>query len=166
MPSPYNYVFDPLTNTYNFVTNHQILYRVAFVVDETFSAISGTEIPNIFQLVIEKITDGIEPYDANVSKTVETIIDQFFQRAENALIYICSEAGDKARQRHTIFDRWYRKSKAKDVVMKIDNIIEVNADDAGAYRLYTSFLFHKDNPNYSELIAIYNQIEAVLNADK
>lgn len=67
MQNHYNYVFDDITNTYNFTTRNNILYRVAFIVDETFSAISGEEIPNIFQLVIEKAVDEVEPYDSKVS---------------------------------------------------------------------------------------------------
>ncbi|WP_300674707.1 hypothetical protein [Soonwooa sp.] len=54
MQNHYNYVFDDITNTYNFTTKNSILYRVAFIVDETFSAISGEEIPNIFQIIAKK----------------------------------------------------------------------------------------------------------------
>ena len=68
MLSPYNYVFDNITITYNFTTKNDIIYRIAFIVDETFSAISGKEIPNVYQLIIEKASDDIEPFDSNVSK--------------------------------------------------------------------------------------------------
>jgi len=46
-------------------------YRVAFVVDETFSTISNEEIPNVFQLIIDKASDELEPYDPKVSRTIE-----------------------------------------------------------------------------------------------
>ena len=84
MQNHYNYVFDNITYTYNFTTKNSILYRVAFIVDETFSAISGKEIPNVFQLVVEKATDEVEPYGAKVSKTIEDIVERFFQRIENS----------------------------------------------------------------------------------
>ncbi len=103
MQNHYNYVFDNITNTYNFTTKNNVLYRVAFIIDETFSTISGQEIPNIFQLVVEKATDEIELYDSKVSKTIEDIIEQFFRRIENSLVYVCSDDDDKARQRHKIF---------------------------------------------------------------
>jgi hypothetical protein len=74
----YNYVFDDITNTYNFTTKNNILYRVAFIVDETFSTISGEEIPNIFQLVIEKANEETEPLDIKVSRTIEDIVERFF----------------------------------------------------------------------------------------
>jgi len=162
----YNYVFDGITNTYNFTTKNSVLYRVAFIVDETFSTISGEEIPNIFQLVIEKATDEIEPYDPKISKTIEDIIERFFQRVENSLIYICSDDDEKAKQRHKIFDRWYEKSEYREAVVKIDNIISIKVDDINIQKLYTSFMFHKNNSNYRKLIDIYNQIEKILNADK
>lgn len=91
MQNHYNYVFDNITNTYNFVTKNNILYRVAFIVDETFQTISGEDIPNIFQLVVEKANREIEPFDPKVSKTIESLIERFFQKTENSLIYNCSE---------------------------------------------------------------------------
>lgn len=80
MRNHYNYTFDNITNTYNFTTKNNILYRVAFVVDETFSVISNEEIPNIFQLVIDKANDELEPYDVKVSRTIENIVERFFIR--------------------------------------------------------------------------------------
>lgn len=139
MQSHYNYVFDSITNTYNFVTKNNILYRVAFVIDETFSVISGKEIPNIFQLIIEKATDELEPFDAKVSKTIENIIDKFFQNTENALIYVCSDDNDKAKARHKIFDRWYRNSEYRDIIIKIDNILNLNIDE---FEIQKNFTLH------------------------
>jgi hypothetical protein len=166
LQSHYNYVFDDISNTYNFTTINSILYRVAFIVDETFSTISGEEIPNIFQLVIEKATEGLESYDAKVAKTIEDIVERFFHKVENSLIYVCSDDNLKAKQRHKIFDRWYKNSKYKDIVMKIDNIITVVIDKQNVQKLYTSFMFHTGNPAYEKLIRVYNQIEETLNRDK
>lgn len=78
MQNLYNYVFDDITNPYNFTTKNNILYRVAFIVDETFSTISGEEIPNIYQLVIEKANEETEPLDIKVSRTIENIVERFF----------------------------------------------------------------------------------------
>lgn len=75
MLNHYNYVFDYITKTYNFTTKNNILYRVAFIVDETFSTISKKEIENVYQIIIEKATDEIEPFDRKVSKTIEQIIE-------------------------------------------------------------------------------------------
>ena len=98
MQNHYNYIFDDLTRTYNFVTKNNILYRVAFIVDHTFSFIAGKEIPNVFQLILEKTNDEIETFDPKVSKTIEDIVERFFHNIKNSLIYVCSEENDKARK--------------------------------------------------------------------
>ncbi len=166
MQSHYKYVFDDITSTYNFATKNEIRYQIAFVIDETFSTISGEEISNIYQLIVEKSTDGIEPYDPKVSKTIEHIIECFFQKIENSLIYICSDDNEKAEKRHEIFNRWYKKSKFREVIIKIDNIISVSINENEKQKLYTSFMFHKQNSNFERLLEIYNQIEKVLNEEK
>jgi hypothetical protein len=166
LQSHYNYVFDEITNTYNFVTKNEILYRIAFIIDETFTTISGEEISNVFQLIVEKSNDEIEPYDSKVSKTIEHIIERFFQKIENSLIYICSDDNEKAEKRHEIFNRWYKKSKYKEVIIKIDNIISVSISENEKQKLYTSFIFHKQNSNFEKLLEIYSQLEKVLNEEK
>ncbi len=166
MQSHYNYSYDNITSTYNFTTKNGILYRVAFVVDYTFSTISGQEIEHIYQLVIEKAVDILEPFDAGVSKTVDHIISSFFINSENFLIYICSESEDKAELRHRVFNRWYDNSSYNATVLKLDNIIEYNLSNNKRVKLYTSLLYHVGNPSVDKLIAIYNTIELVLNQDK
>ena len=164
MQNHYNYVFDDITNTYNFTTKNSILYRVAFIVDETFSAISGEEIPNIFQIIVEKANDEIEPYDSKVSKTIENIIERFFIRIENSLVYVCSDEDEKAKLRYDVFERWYKKSEFRENVIKIDNILNINVTSTETHKLYTSFMFHKSNSNYEKLLEIYSRIEEVLNS--
>ncbi len=166
MQNHYNYTFDSVTETYNFSTKNNILYKVSFIVDETFSIISKEEIPNIYQIVIEKIVSKTEPYDQKVSKTIENIIEQFFKKVENSIIYVCSDENEKAKQRHKVFDRWYQKSRYRDIVKKIDNTIKIKDNGIIITKIYTSFMFHKANPNFEKLIEIYNQIEKVLNDRK
>ena len=166
MQNHYNYAFDNITNTYNFTTKNNILYRVAFVVDETFSAISNEEIPNIFQLVIDKASDELEPYDAKVSRTIENIVERFFHNVLNSMIYVCSDEDDKAKTRFKVFDRWHKKSEYKAFIVKIDNIIQYKISETEIQKMYTSFMFHRDNPTCQKLVEIYNQIEKTLNEEK
>jgi hypothetical protein len=136
---------------------------MVFVVDETFSTISGEEIPNVYQVVVEKVTDNIEPLDNKVSKTIINVIETFFSNEENSLLYICDEKGNKAEQRFKVFDRWYRKSQIIDDVIKRDNILKIKVSESVEKIIFTSFLFHKRNKDYEKLIEIYNLIEDTLN---
>lgn len=159
----YNYSFDRITNTFNFITKNSIIYRVAFIVDETFSTIYGADIPNVYQIIIDKATEGTEPLDIRVSRTIDSIIDKFFEKIENSLIYICSDLDNKAELRHKIFDRWYINSVHKDKVIKIDNILNIKISENEYHKLFTSFMFHKNNSNCEKLMNIYKKIEATLN---
>lgn len=96
MKSLYSFVFDEIANAYIFVTKNAVLYRIYFLKDDTFSSISGEEISNVYQIIIEKSSDEIEPYDIKVSKTIEHIIVQFFDKRDNSIIYICSDTDEKA----------------------------------------------------------------------
>ena len=165
MRNRYNYVFDNITNTYNFTTKNNILYRVAFVVDYTFSTISDEEIPNVYQLIIEKTNDELEPLDIGVSWTIGDIVERFFENIRNSLVYICSDVDKRAAMRLETFDRWYRRSEANEKILKMDKIIQIEIHKEH-HRLYTSFMFHKDNPNRKKLISIYDRIEEFLNEEK
>ncbi|MFZ4798199.1 MAG: DUF6169 family protein [Bacteroidia bacterium] len=166
MQDHYNYSFDNITNTYNFSTKNNILYRVAFVVDETFATISNKKVENIYQLIIEKATNEIEPYDSFVWKTIEKIIEKFFINSQNSLIYFCSDEKNKAEKRFKIFHRWYLKSKYKNLISKIDNTVEYSINEIEVMKIFTSFLFHNDNPNKTFLINTFNKIEDYLNEEK
>ncbi len=56
----------------------------------------------INQIVVEKIDEMIEPFDSKVSKTIENIIGQFFQKTDNSILYVCSNADNKERKRFAI----------------------------------------------------------------
>lgn len=116
--------------------------------------------------MVEKTTDEREPFDAKVFKTVEDIIFRFFVNVENSLIFICSDSNDKALQRHKIYESWYKKSKHKENIVKIDNVIAIETDNKINQKLYTSLLIHVNNPDYNKLISVYMRLEEVMNNEK
>lgn len=161
MPDPYNYTFSEVTNSYNFITKNNIEYKVAFIVDETLDIASVVPIENIYQIVIEKITDKIEPLDILVSKTIKNIITAFFANIQNSLIYICSEGDEKAEKRFKIFNRWYDNSTLE-FVNKVDNVINFESDDTTS-TLYTSLLYHTENPNIEYILEAYYKLKDAVN---
>ena len=129
MPNPYNYHFDEATQTYHFITKNGIHYRVAFIVDQTFSAVSGLEIENIYQIIVDKVNDDLEKLDSQVAATIQVIVDLFFTNAQNAMIYICDEKDNKGEKRFNTFHRWYLNSTLVNYIIKMDNIIICNSNN-------------------------------------
>ena len=79
MQNQYNYNYNEASSTYSFTTKNFIIYRIAFIVDETLNSISNDiTIENVYQIVIEKVDYKLEPFDCLVSKTIESIIKAFF----------------------------------------------------------------------------------------
>ncbi len=129
MPNLYNYAYDNISKTYNFATKFGIIYRIAFIIDETFSSISGRNIENIFQLIIDKATDEKETMDNMVSNTISEIVYMFFLNKTNSLIFFCSDDDGKGSIRFNVFDRWYKNSEYNKIVMKKDNVISIQTED-------------------------------------
>lgn len=165
MQNPYKYSYHKTSGTYQFTTKNNVVYSIVFVVDYTLSSISssGREFDNIYQIIIEKISDELEPFDSSVFLTVDSIIHDFFKNEENALIYICSNDHGKDAKRFKVFDRWYQNSNQKNTLLKIDNIVRIGD---GSTLIYTALLYHKNNSTISDILETFNEIESVLNSEK
>lgn len=161
MPDPYNYTFDKDTDSYNFITKNNIEYKIAFIVDETLNIASVVQIENIYQIIIEKITDKKECYDSSFSKTIEHIVIAFFANVQNSLIYVCSQDDEKAEKRFKVFNRWYDNCTLE-FVTKVDNVINFESDDI-TYTLFTSLLYHVENPNIEYILEAYYKIKDAVN---
>jgi len=159
----YSYSFNELARTYEFLTKNSLLYKVAFVVDTTFSTISGEEIEDVYQLVIDSVNDGFEHYDSKVAKTIIHLIESFFLNTSNSILYICSNDKGQAFVRSKVFDRWYRTSKLNTEILKVDKVFSINISDEVVESFYTSFLYHKANKNYEYLLMIYENLERSIN---
>lgn len=162
MPIPYNYYFDEDSQFFNLSTKNAIEYLIAFIQDETFSAVSGFEISNIFQIVIEKVNDEIERFDAKVSATIQAIITAFFINSQNAMIYVCDDKHKKGIKRFNTFNRWYKNSGLKTSIVKKDNIITCFSNDQN-FIIYSSLLYHHDNQNKETVLEVFNTIQEILN---
>ena len=133
---------------------------------KTFNSIVSTEKYNdIYQIVIEKVSKKIEPFDSIVSKTISEIINRFFINNNLSILYVCSDKDQKEIKRFNAFQRWYAQSETKDYILKIDNVLSFEYQNIKQIIL-TSFLLHKDNPIKDELIEIYSQIEKSINSEK
>ena len=162
MLSPYNYEYQEETKSYHFTTKNNIEYLIAFPVDHTFSAVSNLEIENVYQLVISKNTNCVEPLDMQVSATIINILAAFFESSQNCMIYICDDDDGKAEKRHNAFHRWYQNSTLTDQITKVDNTILAESV-AGDKAMYTSLLYHNNNANSEVIVEIYQTIQDIIN---
>ena len=164
MLDPYNYFFNENTGTYQFTTKNNIVYSVAFIVDDTLNSVSTSsfEIKNVYQVIIDKVSNEVEPLDPRVYSTVDKLISDFFKNVENAMIYICSDSDGKELKRFKTFNRWYNNSLHKEIITKVDNTFKISSDES---TYYTALLFHIDNPNVKYILKSFKNIETKLTTD-
>ena len=162
MPNPYNYYFLEETQSYYFITKNNIEYKIVFIIDHTFSSISNIKIDNVFQLVIEKMTDIIEQFDSQVSETIKDIVISFFKNELNSMIYVCDNEDSKGHVRFNVFERWYQSSSLLETITKIDNVISFDSNGNETV-IYTSLLYHNENINKDTIVEIYNTMQEILN---
>jgi len=68
----------------------------------------------------------------------------------------------KDKVRYRVFERWYQNSEHKAIITKVDNIIPLDDDSV----IYTSLLYHNDNPNVNYILTTFDEIEDALNKEE
>lgn len=154
---PYKVTADTESSTYYFTTKNNIKYSLAFsdAVGYFDSATDAENVRKIYSLNLEKLTDGIEPFDYNVSLNIKSIVEHFFRDKENSLVYLCDPSDKKDIKRSRLFERWFSGSEFKKNLIKLDEEIVSLDDDENPTVHYTSLIYHKDNPFESSLNSVY-----------
>jgi hypothetical protein len=128
--------------SYEFLTKHGITYRVYFMpVYDNYP-----ELLNTYSFSIEPESNQPHPIDRCIADTVATILKQFFETIENAMIMVCDNSDGKQRKRRNLFNRWFH-------YYNDGSMTTFNAEaQAGDYELLLSIYFRNDNP-YRQQIA-------------
>ena len=149
-PYPVWYVNNELL----FKTENSILYSVAFELDELFE----------FSAYWFRITNrsGIKsPGDKKIQQTVIIIIEEFFKKNPDILLYICDNANDQQAQRDRLFLRWFNGyEQRKKYIIKSASIL-----DEGTVN-YVSMIIPRCHPLLEEAIASFDSEISAFQAHK
>ena len=66
-----------------------------------------------YHLVIVNVNHQKSPSDVKVRDTVIAIIDEFFEKNNTTLLYICETGDKKQALRNRLFERWYSTYERK-----------------------------------------------------
>lgn len=94
---------------YTFITSAGVQYFLIFFRYPTISEFLSTRIYmfNIERSPYRTLSEGQE--DIKVRNTILYVLDQFFQKHDDAIITICDIIDGKQFARKRLFDSWYRK---------------------------------------------------------
>jgi hypothetical protein len=146
----YRVTFDESNLTYSFITKNGIPYDVFFV--DSSELFKGTSVENdlgiVCSLTIQKNTDVREPFDPEVRKTIDSILQHYFSDCKKSLLYVCDTLDKKEHKRYLKFNKWFLESRYKESVGKMDEFIT----DEDGMTYYSTLIFHHNNPYKTNLV--------------
>ena len=135
--SPYEVFLSERFRGYLFVTNYEVQYSIDFIEDDLLTQSES------YQFIIQNINNSSSPRDPFVRETIMRIVEEFFQKNQSTLLYICDSSDGKQSMRSRLFNYWFEGYNEKDKY----EILSSNVVDAEGTPTYVSVIFRKDNPD-------------------
>ena len=142
--------------TYGFETIQGIKYKIYFLdYSYLFDEFPQINCP-IYSFNIELFGGNpeISTKDDRVGVTIAYILFSFFEQLENVAVYVCDPTDERHHARKRKFDIWFKTYNDGSLVKK-DGVA-----NAGGMVLYNSIIFHKDHPEFHDLILAFNSLNS------
>ena len=134
---------------FRFHTDHDIAYVVEFEPEPVFEEVLA------YWFGIANRSGKSSPNDPKVRATMICIIEEFFSKNPDILLYMCDSADDQQAMRNRLFIRWFNGYEQQQkyyikTALVVDDGIET----------YVAMIVQKSNPNLHSIIEQFeNQIE-------
>ena len=134
---------------YRFHTDYDIAYIVDFEREDLFD-----EVPAYWFGIVNR-SHLPSPNDPKVRATIICIIEEFFHKNPDILLYMCDSADDQQAMRNRLFIRWFngydqQKLYAIETAMILDENIET----------YVAIIIQRSNPHLDSILEqFHKQIE-------
>ncbi len=92
--------------------------------------------------------------DERIGLTIVEVLKSFFNRRKHVAVYVCDSADDRHMARKRKFDLWFWKYSDGSII-KEDGVAVVEDME-----ILNSLLIHKDNPNCTEIIYAFKDLNA------
>ena len=106
------------------------------------------------------------PNDKKIWQTVFCIIEEFFRRNPDILLYICSTAGEQQAQRARLFSYWFNKAGQQERF--IFKTAEIKGDDPRKkdVKEYVAIIIPRNHPQAQEVLAFFQAETSMFNEMK
>lgn len=146
LSAPYS-VWQKSERDYLFRTDFGLVYKIGFMDDDTIWP-SGA-----YQFLIINESNRPSPNDTKLRQTIFCIVEAFFQRNPEILLYLCETGDGKQALRSRLFIRWFKEySSHKDFYF---DTIEMEAEGV---ENFAAIIVQKSNPRISQIISEFNEV--------
>ena len=142
--SPYK--VEPLRGGYTFFTEAGVQYIVHFT--EEFS-LGGCD---TYQFMFSKLTKEHVAFDSQIKQTLIVIIEEFFDKNRDVLLYICDTSDSREASRNRLFASWFKQfaEEGEFEFRSANSIIEGEG-------FYAAIIVEKDNPKLQTIIEDFEE---------
>ena len=95
------------------------------------------------------INNKKSPRDAKVRDSILAIVDEFFNKNQSTLLYICETGDGKQGMRNRLFDYWFQSYKYKQQFTVLSTSI---IDEEGVVN-YATLIIKNNHPKLSKVLA-------------
>ena len=150
--TPYKVKLFEKDGSYRFVTDNDVKLAVSFMYDDMILQ------EGAYQLIIANLNNKKSPRDYKVKDTILAIVEEFFEKNQVALLYICSTGDGKQSMRSRLFGHWFEASNHK-ISYSTMNTSLVDSD--GIINEAT-IIVRNDNPNMVQLLTEFTETAQLL----
>lgn len=145
--SPYLVTEGGNSYSFRFFTASGVHYSVDFMHDDLIT--EGES----FQLVIANLNNKKSLRDTKVKDSVLAIIDEFFNKNQSTLLYICETGDGKQSMRSRLFEHWFNTYNRKMLFTLLTTSV---IDEEGEVN-FATLIIRNDNPKLPEIVMEFTE---------
>ena len=156
--APYDVAYDE-EGAIIFSTDYGVDYSVTFDDD-------ANPYYTAYWFNLSNMNNAISPGDKKIAQTVICIIEEFFIKNPDILLYMCSTDEGQQAQRARLFLRWFNGAEQqKQYVIRTTEVKGIGPDNKPR-KEYVAFIVQRSNPNLDEIIQLFDADIALFNEMK
>ena len=140
------------TGPYFFTSDSGVELAIDFVDDNIITVAES------YQLLITNVNNKQSPRDKKVKETVLSIVEEFFEKNEAALLYVCETGDGKQMARFRLFTYWFDWFEYS---IRYTCLSTSLADEDGMMNAATIFI-RNDNPRLHDIVNDFNKTAMLL----
>ena len=135
-----------------FTSDSGVELAVSFVDDDLITKATS------FQLVISNVNNKHSPRDKKVQNTILAIVEEFFEKNQAALLYVCETGDGKQMARYRLFSYWFDLFEYSKRYTSLSTSL---VDEDGVMNAATLFI-RNDNTYLTEIVNEFNETAMLL----
>lgn len=150
--APYRVAMGETAISYCFTTDYDVDYSIDFIDDDLINSDES------YQLIIANLNNKKSPRDHKIKDTVLAVVEEFFQKNESTLLYICETGDSKQSMRSRLFEYWFATYEHKAQYTVVSSSI---VDEEGVVN-YATLIVRNDNPRLLQVISEFSESISLL----